>query len=221
MKCIIYSAPFVLKKDVYAYEKSLASPKVPYICALKKAKQKHKKDKLLKMLWSMYVILNHCVPCSGVENHRAVHNHIPVPCRCVNECLRATEVLGGLCVCHSKMCCSKIIFRSLFGDNGQNQHITLCYQTPIKQTALFLYTLSEVSFSFQVTFHRTSIYCCTEWSVENELKKLRHVLNCKSKRKHSIPVKAWHYLKDEFTQKFKFSHCLLTPRAGGGSGEVS
>lgn len=43
MKCIIYSAPFVLKKDVYAYEKSLASPKVPYMCALKKAKQKHKK----------------------------------------------------------------------------------------------------------------------------------------------------------------------------------
>lgn len=27
MTCIIYSAPFVLKKDVYAYEKSLASPK--------------------------------------------------------------------------------------------------------------------------------------------------------------------------------------------------
>lgn len=27
MNCIIYSAPFVLKKDVYAYEKSLASPK--------------------------------------------------------------------------------------------------------------------------------------------------------------------------------------------------
>lgn len=29
MKRIIYSAPFVLKKDVYAYEKSLTSPKVP------------------------------------------------------------------------------------------------------------------------------------------------------------------------------------------------
>lgn len=50
LKCIIYSAPFVLKKDVYAYEKSLASPKVPYICALKKSKAKTQKDKLLKML---------------------------------------------------------------------------------------------------------------------------------------------------------------------------
>lgn len=49
MKCIIYSAPFVLKKDVYASEKSLSSPKVPFICAQKKGK-KTQKDKLLKML---------------------------------------------------------------------------------------------------------------------------------------------------------------------------
>lgn len=147
MKCIIYSAPFVLKKDVYAYEKSLASPKVPYICALKKAKTQ--KDKLLKMLWSMYVILKHCVPCSDVENRQAVTiTSQSCPCVSVRECLRATEVLCDLCVCRSNMCCSYIISIPLW-DIGQNQHITLCYQTPIKQTALFLYTLcwSEALFS--------------------------------------------------------------------------
>lgn len=43
MKRIIYSAPFVLKKDVYAYEKSLTSPKVPKHEHEKKGK-KHKRS---------------------------------------------------------------------------------------------------------------------------------------------------------------------------------
>ena len=38
--CIIYSAPFVLKKDVYAYEKSLASPKCRLYAHLQKSKLK-------------------------------------------------------------------------------------------------------------------------------------------------------------------------------------
>lgn len=44
MKCIIYSAPFVLKKDVYAYEKTLASPKC-HTRALKKKKEQSKNTK--------------------------------------------------------------------------------------------------------------------------------------------------------------------------------
>lgn len=144
MKCIIYSAPFVLKKDVYAYEKSLASPKVPYICALKKAKTQ--KDKLLKMLWSMYVILNHCVLCSGVENHQAV-TITSQSCLCVR--VFACDWSPQWLVCLSVQRAVVKIILIPFWDNGQNQHITLCYQTPIKQTALFLYTLcwSEALFS--------------------------------------------------------------------------
>lgn len=48
MTCIIYSAPFVLKKDVYAYEKSLASPKCHMYVHSKKAKQKQKKRRISK-----------------------------------------------------------------------------------------------------------------------------------------------------------------------------
>lgn len=44
MKCIIYSAPFVLKKDVYAYEKSSASPKC-HTRALERKKKKISKAK--------------------------------------------------------------------------------------------------------------------------------------------------------------------------------
>lgn len=56
MKCIIYSAPFVLKKDLYAYEKSLASHNSAIrMCTQKKQSKKKvenntQKDELLKML---------------------------------------------------------------------------------------------------------------------------------------------------------------------------
>ena len=69
--CIIYSAPFVLKKDVYACEKSFASPK----CRLYARLQKSKLKKLI-ITKDAVIYVRHtessCAIFRLVKNHQAI-----------------------------------------------------------------------------------------------------------------------------------------------------
>lgn len=114
------------------------------MCTKKKKKKAKTDNDSLMMLWFLYVIQNHCVPCYDVETYRAVtiasQSH-------QRECLCATE---DLYVCHSKVCCKKTINSFFWGGNGQKQHITLCYLTPIKTTAVSIHSVVK-SFIYNIT----------------------------------------------------------------------
>ena len=88
MTCIIYNAPFVLKKDVYAYEKSLASPKCHMYVHLKKSKAKTQKRLITK---DAVIYVCHTESSSAVfkcKEPPGNHNHVPVMSVSVKECLR-------------------------------------------------------------------------------------------------------------------------------------
>lgn len=146
------------------WEELSFSPSAIHMCTQKKeSKAKTQKDKLLKMLWSLYVTLNHCVQCSKCKQPWGDHGSCPSHV-IVWKCLCVWLKSSVTCVFVISTCAVvKKIILIPFWDNGQNPHITLCSQTPIKPTALFLYTVPHKNLLSYIT----TLTSKTLWTLNN------------------------------------------------------
>lgn len=100
------------------------------------------------------------------------HNHIPVTSACASVCVRLKTCAFVIPKCAVK----KKNTNSFFGDNGQKQHITLCYLTPIKtNSSVSIHTVCSTDLF--TTSQNENVHPTSYRTIQGEKsKKLRHVL---------------------------------------------
>lgn len=91
------------------------------MCTKKSKNKRITKDAVISVRHTESCAVLRCRELSGS------HNRIPVTSACASFCVRLKT-----CVFVILKCAVKTNINSFFWDNGQKQHITLCYLTPIK-----------------------------------------------------------------------------------------